>query len=211
VSATPVHEPVVDLVGVLDEIDHVIASAQGKAILLGELESSLQGRGAGVLVLVLSIPFLVPVSIPLLSTVCGLPVLALGLRIAITTKSLLPDFARARTLGPEAAEAIAAGLRRILRPIAWAFRPRLGLMFWPVSWRLTGLGIALAAAVMSLPIPVPFGNTIPALALIHFAAGLLQRDGAAICVGHALTLATFVYLYIAWDIVMAVVQRLTGA
>jgi len=207
VSAHPHrHQPVVALTDVLAALDRRVASSGGRPISLRAVDELLRGRGVGVLLLVLSVPFIVPVSIPLLATVFGLPMIVLGARIALTGRGVIPDFALARELSPAALSAITGGLRRILRPIAFLFRPRLPALFWPVPWRLTGVGICLAAVVLSLPLPIPFANAIPAIGLIHFAAGLLQRDGVALCIGHAFTIGAFVYLYLIWG---AVTQLLT--
>jgi len=82
------------------------------------------------------------------------------------------------------------------------------VMFWPLAWRLTGLSIFLAAFMLSLPIPIPFANMIPAIGLIHLAAGLIQRDGLAILVGHAFTLGAYLYLYFIWDTAIEILSKL---
>lgn len=202
------HHPVVAISDALDDIDRLIEESRGRAISLKSVDDRMRGRGVGVLLLVLSIPFIIPIAIPLLGTVCGLPMIVLGARIALTGRGVIPAFALKRELSAAAMAAIAKGMRRILRPVAFLFRPRLGAMFWPVPWRLTGVGICLAAFVLSLPLPIPFANMIPAIGLIHFAAGLLQRDGAAICVGHAFTLASYAYLYFLGDVVVRVLSNM---
>jgi hypothetical protein len=40
---------------------------------------------------------------------------------------------------------------------------------------------------------VPFSNTLPGLALLFLAIGLLQRDGLCILFGHLMNLATTIY------------------
>lgn len=204
----PRHTPVVPLSDVLDDLDRVVASGSGQGMSLAELEDALKGRGVALVIIVLSLPFILPVPIPLLATVCGVPMIALGFTILVTGRGILPAFARRRRLSPDALAAIARGVRKVLRPVAWAFHPRMGVMFWAVPWRLAGLSIVLAAFVLSLPIPVPFANMIPALALMHLAAGILQRDGIAVCIGHALTLGSYAYLLFVWDTVVSVVTSL---
>ena len=90
------------------DIDAVLALSEGRSsgIPLSELEEMLRGRGAGLLILVLSMPFVVPVPIPFLAAVCGAPMMALGLRMALFRKSRLPQFARKAELSPEALRAV---------------------------------------------------------------------------------------------------------
>lgn len=204
------HTPVVPLSDVLDDLDRIVSDRQGASMSLAELEDSLRGRGVALLIIVLSLPFIVPIPIPLLATVCAVPMIALGSTIAITGRGILPHFVRRRRLSPAALAGVAKGVRKVLRPIAWAFRPRMGVMFWAVPWRLAGVSIVLAAFLLSLPLPVPFANMIPALGLIHIAAGMLQRDGVAICVGHCFTLGAYAYLFFVWDTVWGVVSAWLG-
>jgi hypothetical protein len=40
---------------------------------------------------------------------------------------------------------------------------------------------------------VPFSNTLPALALLLYAIGFIQRDGVAVLLGHLANIGTVVY------------------
>jgi hypothetical protein len=56
--------------------------------------------------------------------------------------------------------------------------------------------LALIAAAVLLMAPfglIPFSNTLPALALLFFAIGLLQRDGLFILFGHGMNVLTVIY------------------
>ena len=54
--------------------------------------------------------------------------------------------------------------------------------------------LAAAGAVSMAPAgPIPFSNTLPALALMSFAIGFIQRDGAAVAAGYGFVVATVVY------------------
>lgn len=209
-SGTPQRHPVVPLTDVLDDLDRFVAGAGDKPVRLRAVDELMRGRGIGVLMLVLSMPFIIPVTIPLLATVCGVPMIVLGARIALSGRGVIPRFALDREFTPQTMAAIAKGLRKVLRPIAFLFRPRLSVMFWAVPWRLTGVSVCLAAFLLSLPLPVPFANMIPAIGLIHFAAGLLQRDGIAICIGHAFTIGSYIYLYLIWDVAVRAMTALAS-
>jgi hypothetical protein len=56
--------------------------------------------------------------------------------------------------------------------------------------------LALIAAAVLLMAPfglIPFSNTLPALALLFFAIGLLQRDGLFVVLGHFSNVLTVIY------------------
>jgi hypothetical protein len=59
------------------------------------------------------------------------------------------------------------------------------------------LSFILAALLLMAPFGfVPFSNTLPALALILLAVGMLQRDGVSILLGNLSNVATIVYFTI---------------
>ncbi|KAG1196491.1 hypothetical protein G6F35_012971 [Rhizopus arrhizus] len=60
--------------------------------------------------------------------------------------------------------------------------------------RLNNLMLVFATLLLMAPAgPIPFSNTLPALALMSFAIGFIQRDGAAVAAGYAFVVATVVY------------------
>ena len=66
-----------------------------------------------------------------------------------------------------------------------------------------GLAIFGAGIALGLPIPLPFANAIPALAILLFATGLVERDGAFVLAGHAVWLATVALGIVLWEVVLA--------
>src|SRR3546814_12221000 len=56
------------------------------------------------------------------------------------------------------------------------------------------LAFILAALLLMAPFGfVPFSNTLPALALLFLAAGLIQRDGVAVLLGYLANVGTIIY------------------
>jgi hypothetical protein len=56
------------------------------------------------------------------------------------------------------------------------------------------LSFILAALLLMAPFGfIPFSNTLPALALIFFAIGMLERDGGSVIFGHLSNIATIIY------------------
>ena len=62
-------------------------------------------------------------------------------------------------------------------------------------WRaLGGLAIMASGAVLSLPLPIPFSNAIPAFAIILAAAGLMERDAVFIVLAFVVLALGGVYI-----------------
>lgn len=59
---------------------------------------------------------------------------------------------------------------------------------------VTNLAFILAAVLLMAPFGfVPFSNTLPALALLLYAVGMIQRDGGAVLLGHLANIGTILY------------------
>jgi hypothetical protein len=199
--------PGVHVTSLFEDLDTLSASVTAP-ISLGELEESMRGRGAALLMLILCMPFMLPVSIPGVSTVCSAPIALFGLQFLLGLDPRLPGFLRRKKLSPDAVRGVAVGARRVLKPIAFLFRPRFAIMFWQVPWRLMGLGMFVSAVVLALPVPLPFANFIPAAAILVFSFGIVQRDGVAIIAAYGILLGAFIYMWLVWETVVAVFQKI---
>ncbi|MBI4761532.1 MAG: exopolysaccharide biosynthesis protein [Chloroflexota bacterium] len=148
------------------------------------------------LTIFMSLIFLVPVSIPGVSTVFGTGILLFGVTHLFARKLWLPGFIAHRKLSaPKLREALGRALtwihrlERISRPHRL---PRL--TNGRVVNTFNNLAFILAALLLMAPFGfIPFSNTLPALALIFLAIGMMDRDGGSILLGHLSNLATVIY------------------
>jgi len=137
-----------------------------------------QGRTLNILIIILALPFLLPVPLPFLSTPFGVVIAMTGMCIAIRRKPSVPvRFAHKqlpagflpKLLG--AAGHITKWLEKLSRP-RWVSPANLRIFH-----RLTGALIAFAGLLLLLPIPVPLTNLFPASAVLLLATAGLRRDG----------------------------------
>ncbi|MBS3909192.1 MAG: exopolysaccharide biosynthesis protein [Actinobacteria bacterium] len=144
----------------------------------------------------LSLIFLVPVSIPGVSTVFGTGILLIGITRLFSRKLWLPKTIADRKLS---SEKLGAGFKRALvwfHRLERISRPhRLsGLTSEGLMTVLSNLSFILAAVLLMAPFGfIPFSNTLPALALIFLSVGMIQRDGGFILLGNLSNIATIVY------------------
>ena len=155
----------------------------------------LRGRGLDVLVIVLALPFCTPIPLPGLSTPFGLVLMFFGLRIAFRKRPWLPRrLLEVEIPYPTLSKIINAGLAISTR-LEKLLHPRLQfLKDWVSFSSLNGLAILLSAFVLSLPLPVPFTNALPAWSIVLMAAGMMEGDGAVILAGYLMSGLTWVYL-----------------
>ncbi len=179
-----------------DRLDTVIGQLDGESVNLCDIIDRVGEQGLLLLAALLTVVFLIPVSIPGVSTVFGAAILLIGISRLSGRPLWLPRRLRARRLP---AARVQAGLRRGMawvRRVERVSRPhRLrALAEGRLVDLVNNLAFILAALLLMAPFGfIPFSNTLPGIALLFYAIGLIQRDGVAILVGHVASLATITY------------------
>lgn len=191
----------VRLVRLTEQLEAALAHADGKPISLGELFAFMGARGHALLMLLLAFPFLLPLPTMGLSAPAGFAIGCLGLCIALRAKPWLPRVLARREISHETLEKVVVGGVRAMGRLERLLRPRLAFAFWPGMHVLLGLAIFLAGVGLGLPIPLPFANAVPALAIVLFALGLLEQDGACILAGHGVLLLTLGLGVALWEVI----------
>ncbi|MDQ3617496.1 MAG: exopolysaccharide biosynthesis protein [Pseudomonadota bacterium] len=173
-------------------IDHLPADK----LSLGELLDVFGDEGLLLLTILLTLVFMIPVSIPGVSTVFGAAILLVGISRLIGRPLWLPKKLKDRALP---ADKLRPGL---IRGMVWVQRlekiSRPHRLHVLVDGRaqdiFNNLAFILAALLLMAPFGfVPFSNTLPGLALLFYAVGLIQRDGGAMLLGHVTNVMTIVY------------------
>jgi hypothetical protein len=183
---------------VFDSLEHW--AAKHNELPLGELVKRLGEQGLGLIVIVLSIPFLQPIPMFGLSTILGVVMMVVGLAIFLEKAAWVPVRLARRTIPSSLVVAICHGGRKVFKFLEKFIRPRGTFLHeGRFAKRLSGLFICLSAFLLALPLPIPGTNTPPAVALLLLSLGFIERDGVAIILGYVsfvVTLAYFVFL--AW-------------
>ena len=179
-----------------DQMVAMIGRLPDGAMPLGELLDQFGDEGLLLLSMFLTLVFLIPVSIPGVSTVFGAAILLVGLSRLRNRPLWLPQRLRARSI-PTAKlrPALVRGLDWVRRMETVSRPHRLpALAGEGVVGVLNSLAFILGALLLMAPFGfVPFSNTLPAIALLLFAVGFLQRDGGAVLLGHLANVATIIY------------------
>ncbi len=163
---------------------------------LGEVVEVLKGRAWTLVLILLALPFITPVPLPFLSTPLGLAIGLISLRLALGRKPWLPARLLAKPLPPGFFGSVLKFSGRVLRFLEKFLRPRATwLAETPALVRVHALAMMLAAAVLLLPLPIPFTNAFPAWLIVLVAGGLLERDGVAISVGYGVGAGGIAFFY----------------
>ncbi|MCJ7729741.1 MAG: exopolysaccharide biosynthesis protein [Sedimentisphaerales bacterium] len=147
----------------------------------------------------LTLVFLIPVSIPGVSTLFGAAILLIGVSRLFGRNLWLPKSFRNRIVSTDKLRAALKRalvwfhrLERMSRPHRLNMLTSDGLM-----GILNNCSLILGAILLMAPFGlVPFSNTLPALSILFLAIGLLQRDGVCILLGYLANFATIIYFTI---------------
>jgi hypothetical protein len=179
-----------------------IAGLTGERVSLGSLRDALGDRGFGLLLFVFSVPNLVPVNIPLLSAVLGVPLVLLAAQLSYGRhKPWFPDWLTRQSVPRSSFEAVMLKSIPYLERAELFLRPRLVTLLSWTGERLVGLFLLMLAIVLTLPIP--FGNWLPAFAISIIALAIVEKDGVAVLIGIVLGV---IGLFIAGAVVIGLVH-----
>lgn len=179
-----------------EQLAEIIGNLPEDTLTLGELLDVFGDEGLLLLTMLLTLVFLIPVSIPGVSTVFGAAILLVGISRLLGRPLWLPAKLMDKALPADKLRPGLTGgmvwvqrLERISRP------HRLRAFVEGRAQNLfNNLAFILAAVLLMAPFGfVPFSNTLPALALLFYAVGLIQRDGGAMLLGHLANVGTIVY------------------
>lgn len=179
-----------------EQLATIIRNLPEDQLTLGELLAVFGDEGLLLLTMLLTLVFLIPVSIPGVSTVFGAAILLVGISRLSGRPLWLPAKLRNKALPAHKLRPGLSGGMVWVQRLEKISRPHRLRMF--VEGRaqdlVNNLGFILAALLLMAPFGfVPFSNTLPALALLFYAVGLIQRDGGAMLLGHLANVGTIIY------------------
>lgn len=165
-----------------DLLEHFLGSFPGRRIRLGDLVAAMGPRAFGLMLLVLSLPNMLP--IPGISTVFGMPLILFGAQMVLGyPRPWMPRRLAALELDREQMSGLLARASPHLRRAERWLRPRASRLAGLWAERAVGLVTLVLGVILILPL---FGgNFLPALAISVMALGLVERDGVFVAAGLA--------------------------
>ncbi|MBA4776248.1 MULTISPECIES: exopolysaccharide biosynthesis protein [Agrobacterium] len=176
-------------------LEKLIGKLQGQTITLRELMEAIGEQGLLLICAIASLPFLIPVSIPGVSTVFGAAIILVSLAITLNRLPWLPAKILDRKM--ETAKLVPAlqkGIAIVSKLDAF-IRPRIpALTTGIIANRINGLALMTAGVLLMMPLGfIPFSNTLPGVAILLFSAGMIQRDGVTVLGGYLFLGLTSIY------------------
>jgi hypothetical protein len=142
----------------------------------------------------LTMPFLLPVSIPGSSIPFGVLIALIAVGLVTHQAPWLPNCLMHRRLARghvvpmlEKGARLFARLERLIHPRLWP------LTHGATVGRFNGILIGLTGLLMMAPLPLPLSNTLPAYGVLFLALGSVERDGCLVLAGYLMALLTVGY------------------
>ncbi len=170
-------------------------------ITLGKIVDQVEGEALLILCLISILPFMQPIPIPGLSSLLGLIILLQGLGLMIWQKPILTPKMKNVVIGHERFETIYLAAVKFT-----SLTSKLSMFKHPVtksrlSHVICGLAIVISSAFLSLPLPIPLSNFIPALSIFLICVGLLEEDLLLILMGNGITLTIIWMILFSYHII----------
>lgn len=159
------------------------AASEGASdrISISDLRDRFQDTAFGALIFIFAVPNVLPISILGISAITGLPLVLLAYQLMCGGRvPWLPPWILKRSFGRKQFQKL---VDRIEPSVIWLeryLRPRLPVLFHPLSERSLGFVSLILAVILFLPIPL--GNMLPGVALSLIGLALIERDGVALIV-----------------------------
>ena len=156
-------------------------------ITLGKIVEHIEGEALLILCLVSILPFMQPIPIPGLSSILGLIVLLQGFGLMLWSKPLLTKKMKNFVIPHEKFEFIYKAALKFSYLTSKMSAFKHPVTNTRISHIFCGLTIIVSSAFLSLPLPIPFSNLVPALSIFFICIGLLEEDIILIMMGHGIT------------------------
>jgi hypothetical protein len=139
---------------------------------LGDIEAALGDRGFGLMILVFTLPALIP-GVAMLAVI---PLVLLAIQLVLgMSKPWLPKVLHRRSAAKADFQRVIGRLLPHFERAEKVLKPRLN--FFATSYAERLIGLACLVLSLLLPLPWPFGNLMVAVPLFVLALALVERDG----------------------------------
>ena len=162
------------------------------------------GRQGMLLICALStLPFLIPVSIPGVSTVFGAAIVLLASALFLNRLPWLPQRILNKPLDAhKLVPVLRKGAGLVSKIDRWVKERWLHLTS-ATMLRLNSAAVVFGGLLLMAPLgPIPFSNTAPAVGILLLTIGLLQRDGLCVLLGYLGLVLSVLYFsvigYLLW-------------
>lgn len=166
-------------------MDLLQEEASGGDLTLKRIFEILGEEGHAIIILFLCLPFMQPIPIPGLSTPLGLLIILVALFLFRERPPWLPRRFEQHKISAQVVIKTSEVAENIWRRVSKLVRARYVVLHDHTGFKLLNLLVfAINGLLLGLPLPIPFSNTVPAIAIILCAIGHTEKDGVFILLSY---------------------------
>ncbi|MDD9336000.1 MAG: exopolysaccharide biosynthesis protein [Wolbachia sp.] len=192
---------------ILKEVADTNATNSDKVTLF-EIKTALHERGFGIIVIIFSLPLSVPVPVPPgYTTILSIPLILFSLQLLFGFDSpWMPHWLEKKSFQRSTLALVVEKTSPALKKVEKFMKPRMSFLFYGPGEKILAFIMLLCA--LSIALPLPLTNFIPAIGITLISLGIMSKDGLLSILG---VLISFFGLLLTFVIIVTGPQLITGA
>ena len=174
----------------IDEIEELCAKADPS---LQQIINVFGEEGHYLTLLFMILPFLQPIPLFGLSTPFGILIAVIAYFAYVQKPAVIPVKWGAKTIPAKTVLQIAATSEKIFTKVSKIVHPRLPVMFNEPFKTLSFVLIVISALLLSLPLPIPMSNSLPAWMIAINVLANIEDDGVLVILSYVVCLVSFTF------------------
>jgi len=176
-------------------MSEISSQIPAEGITLGDFMDITGKRGLFLSCMILTAPFLIPVSIPGMSIPFGSAIFLISSDIIFKRSSLIPKRLIDYKISKKDMESILNGVSHILTPLeSKIINQRLCFLTRGRKMEfINGVAVAFGAILLVMPIIAVAGDFFPSYGILFVSLGNLENDGYLVLAGYITIIATAIY------------------
>lgn len=157
-------------------------------VTLFDIKTALHERGFGILIIIFSLPLSVPIPVPPgYTTILSIPLILFALQLLFGFDSpWMPNWLERRSFQRSTLALVVEKTSPALKKIEKFMKPRMSFIFYGPGEKILAFIMLLCA--LSIALPLPLTNFIPAIGTTLISLGLMSKDGLLSILGVLLSL-----------------------
>ncbi len=146
-------------------------------VTLFDIKTALHERGFGILIIIFSLPLSVPIPVPPgYTTILSIPLILFSLQLLFGFDSpWMPNWLERKSFQRSTLALVVEKTSPILKKIEKFMKPRMSFIFRGPGENILAFIMLLCA--LSIAIPLPLTNFIPAIGTTLISLGIMSKDG----------------------------------
>ncbi|BAO99858.1 exopolysaccharide biosynthesis protein [Wolbachia endosymbiont of Cimex lectularius] len=163
-------------------------NANSDKVTLFDIKTALHERGFGILIIIFSLPLSVPIPVPPgYTTILSIPLILFSLQLLLGFDSpWMPHWLERKSFQRSTLALVVEKTSPALRKIEKFMKPRMSFIFCGPGEKILAFIMLLCA--LSIAIPLPLTNFIPAIGTTLISLGIMSKDGLLSILGVLMSL-----------------------